>query len=39
MRNDAVKDGWQRFLERLKRLWGKSRDGETLKATMVNACG
>ena len=29
---DAVKDGWQRFLDRLKRLWGKPRDGETLKA-------
>jgi hypothetical protein len=39
MGNDAVKDGWQRFLDRLKRLWGKPRDGETLKATTVNARG
>ena len=25
MRNNAVKDGWQRFLDRLRRLWGKRR--------------
>jgi hypothetical protein len=23
MGNDAMKDGWQRFLDRLRRLWGK----------------
>jgi hypothetical protein len=39
MGNDAVKDGWRRFLDRLKRLWGKPRDGETLKATLLNARG
>jgi hypothetical protein len=39
MGNNAVKDGWQRFLERLRRLWGKPRDGETLKAAMDNGCG
>jgi hypothetical protein len=26
MRNDAMKDGWQRFLDRLRRLWGKRAD-------------
>jgi hypothetical protein len=39
MGNGAVKDGWQRFLDRLKRLWGKPRDGETLKTAMLNARG
>jgi hypothetical protein len=39
MGNNAVKDGWQRFLDRLKRLWGKPRDGETLKAARLNARG
>ena len=39
MGNDAIKDGWRRFLDRLKRLWGKPRDGETLKATLLNARG
>jgi hypothetical protein len=39
MGNDAVKDGWQRFLDRLKRLWGKPRDGETRKATVLNVRG
>jgi hypothetical protein len=32
MRNSAVKDGWQRFLDRLRRLWGKPRAGELGKA-------
>jgi hypothetical protein len=26
MLSNAVKDGWQRFLDRLKRLWGKARE-------------
>ena len=26
MSNDAMKDGWQRFLDRLRRLWGKRAD-------------
>jgi hypothetical protein len=26
MGNDAMKDGWQRFLDRLRRLWGKRTD-------------
>lgn len=25
MRSNSVKDGWQRFLDRLRRLWGKPR--------------
>jgi hypothetical protein len=27
MSNDARETGWQRFLDRLKQLWGKSRRG------------
>lgn len=27
MRNNAVEDGWQRFLDRLRRLWGRLREG------------
>lgn len=26
MGSNAVRDGWQRFLDRLKRLWGKPRN-------------
>jgi hypothetical protein len=26
MGDDAMKDGWQRFLDRLRRLWGKRAD-------------
>jgi hypothetical protein len=26
MRGNSVKDGWQRFLDRLRRLWGRPRD-------------
>jgi hypothetical protein len=26
MGSDAMKDGWQRFLDRLRRLWGKRAD-------------
>lgn len=32
MSSNAIKDGWQRFLERLKQLWGRPRDGELAKA-------
>jgi hypothetical protein len=28
MDNSATKDGWQRFLDRLKELWGKRPDEE-----------
>ena len=31
MRSSPVKDGWQRFLDRLRRLWGKPRAGEHSK--------
>jgi hypothetical protein len=34
MRNDAIRDGWQRFLERLRRMWGKPRGGELPKAAV-----
>jgi hypothetical protein len=36
MLNNAVKDGWQRFLDRLRRMWGKPRGGE-LPKTAVRA--
>jgi hypothetical protein len=36
MRKGVVEDGWQRFLERLRRLWGKLHGGE-LPQTPVNA--
>lgn len=28
MSNDAIETGWQRFLDRLKQLWGRSRRGD-----------
>ncbi len=28
MSNELVETGWQRFLERLKQLWGKSRNSD-----------
>ena len=28
MSNDAMKDGWQRFLDRLRRLWGRRADAK-----------
>jgi hypothetical protein len=27
MRSDAVKNGWRRFLDRLRRLWGQRSGG------------
>ncbi|MFI4868539.1 MAG: hypothetical protein ACHQDD_04210 [Steroidobacterales bacterium] len=36
MRSNAVKDGWQRFLDRLRRLWGQRGDGG-LSKPLVNA--
>jgi hypothetical protein len=38
MRNNAVKDGWQRFLDRLRRMWGKPR-GSGLPETALKAAG
>ncbi|MGB6449740.1 MAG: hypothetical protein WBE92_03215 [Steroidobacteraceae bacterium] len=32
MGNDAVESGWERFLERLKQLWGKLRDDDLTTA-------
>ena len=34
MMSNAFKDGWQRFLDRLKRLWGRPRDGEFARAVL-----
>ncbi len=28
MSNDAIAAGWQRFLDRLKQLWGSTRHGD-----------
>ncbi len=36
MRENALEDGWQRFLERLRRLWGKLR-GNACPDLTVNA--
>jgi hypothetical protein len=30
--DNGVETGWERFLERLRRLWPKRRDGEPLPA-------
>jgi hypothetical protein len=42
MGNNAIKDGWQRFLDRLRRMWGKPRGGDlpkTTPAAMTDAWG
>ena len=31
MRSNAIEDGWQRFLDRLRRLWGQRRRGGFIK--------
>lgn len=31
MEKDAMENGWRRFLDRLKRLWGKRGEGEVPK--------
>lgn len=36
MQDNTIEDGWQRFLEKLRRLWGKLRSSE-LPKTAVNA--
>jgi len=28
MREPSIEDGWRRFLDRLRRLWGRLRPGE-----------
>jgi hypothetical protein len=35
MRSDAVVDGWQRFLDRLRRLWGKLGGGVSRPLAMA----
>ena len=37
MGNSRIEDGWQRFLDRLKRLWGKLRDGDIPKTAIITA--
>lgn len=37
MPNNAIKDGWQRFLDRLRRMWGKPRGGEFPKTTVSSS--
>ena len=32
MIDDGVETGWKRFLERIRRLWPKRRDGDPLPA-------
>jgi hypothetical protein len=43
MSNNAVKDGWQRFLDRLRRMWGKPRGagtpGTAVSAAVAHARG
>jgi hypothetical protein len=38
MREPSIEDGWQRFLDRLRRLWGRLRPGEFAGAA-VNMAG
>jgi hypothetical protein len=35
MSSNAFKDGWKRFLERLKQLWGRPRDGEFARTVPI----
>lgn len=37
MSNELVETGWKRFLERLKRLWGRLRDPDVPSATAATA--
>jgi hypothetical protein len=37
MGNSRIEDGWQRFLDRLKRLWGKLRDRDIPATAAVTA--
>jgi hypothetical protein len=37
MGNSRIEDGWQRFLDRLKRLWGRLRDRDIPAAAIVTA--
>ena len=39
MRNNAVEDGWQRFLDRLRRLWGRLRDAKSPNGPVNAAVG
>jgi hypothetical protein len=37
MGKNSVEAGWQRFLDRLKQLWGKLRGGEVPQTTLNSA--
>ncbi len=37
MSNESVETGWQRFLQRLKQLWGKSRKSDLPAAATSTA--
>ena len=37
MRKKSIEPGWQRFLDRLKRLWGKLRGGAVPQTTLNRA--
>jgi hypothetical protein len=37
MGNRSVEDDWQRFLDRLKRLWGKLRGGDIPNTAVITA--
>jgi hypothetical protein len=37
MGNGRIEDGWQRFLDRLKRLWGKLRGGDVPSTAIITA--
>lgn len=39
MPDSSIKDGWQRFLDRLRRLWGRLRPGEFANGPTVNMGG
>jgi hypothetical protein len=39
MLNNAVKDGWQRFLDRLRQMWGKPRGSELPKTASQGRSG
>jgi hypothetical protein len=35
MKSNAIKDGWQRFLEKLKQLWGRPSGAEVPRTELV----
>ena len=39
MPDSSINDGWRRFLDRLRRLWGRLGPGEFASRPMVNMAG